>query len=133
MKRQGLLLRIAAASICFAAIAGISILPAAAHPGGLNAEGCHNNRKTGEYHCHRGKANAPLKFKGAAKKDACGVQAGKCSGCGCKGGPGYRNLKTGNCVGFKNLNAECGIPPTLRCTFENARGTGANRVCVLGH
>lgn len=26
---------------------------AAAHPGGLNAEGCHNNRKTGDYHCHR--------------------------------------------------------------------------------
>jgi len=25
-----------------------------AHPGGLNAEGCHNNRKTGGYHCHRG-------------------------------------------------------------------------------
>lgn len=24
-----------------------------AHPGGLNAEGCHNNRKTGDYHCHR--------------------------------------------------------------------------------
>nr|WP_100207003.1 excalibur calcium-binding domain-containing protein [Sphingobium yanoikuyae] len=23
------------------------------HPGGLNAEGCHNNRKTGDYHCHR--------------------------------------------------------------------------------
>ena len=29
-------------------------LPATAHPGGLNAEGCHNNRKTGDYHCHRG-------------------------------------------------------------------------------
>jgi hypothetical protein len=28
--------------------------PLAAHGGGLNAEGCHNNRKTGEYHCHRG-------------------------------------------------------------------------------
>jgi hypothetical protein len=27
--------------------------PAFAHPGGLNAEGCHNNRKTGDYHCHR--------------------------------------------------------------------------------
>lgn len=25
-----------------------------AHGGGLNADGCHNNRKTGEYHCHRG-------------------------------------------------------------------------------
>ncbi|WP_349255565.1 excalibur calcium-binding domain-containing protein [Phenylobacterium sp.] len=31
---------------------------AAAHPGGLNAEGCHNNRKTGGYHCHRGGAAA---------------------------------------------------------------------------
>jgi hypothetical protein len=26
-------------------------MTADAHPGGLNAEGCHNNRKTGEYHC----------------------------------------------------------------------------------
>lgn len=29
---------------------------ASAHPGGLNAAGCHNNRSTGEYHCHGGKA-----------------------------------------------------------------------------
>lgn len=28
--------------------------PVFAHGGGLNKEGCHNNRKTGEYHCHRG-------------------------------------------------------------------------------
>lgn len=26
---------------------------AMAHPGGLNAEGCHNDRKNGGYHCHR--------------------------------------------------------------------------------
>ena len=26
---------------------------AAAHGGGLDAQGCHNNRKTGDYHCHR--------------------------------------------------------------------------------
>ena len=26
-----------------------------AHSGGTNAEGCHTNRKTGEYHCHGGK------------------------------------------------------------------------------
>lgn len=25
-----------------------------AHPGGLNSEGCHNNRRTGDYHCHGG-------------------------------------------------------------------------------
>lgn len=26
---------------------------AVAHPGGLNSEGCHNDRKNGGYHCHR--------------------------------------------------------------------------------
>ncbi|WP_240325661.1 excalibur calcium-binding domain-containing protein [Sphingomonas mesophila] len=34
-----------------------TLLPSArasAHSGGLNAEGCHNNRKTGGYHCHGG-------------------------------------------------------------------------------
>lgn len=31
--------------------------PAFSHPGGLNAEGCHNNRKTGDYHCHRAPSN----------------------------------------------------------------------------
>lgn len=30
-----------------------------AHPGGLNAEGCHNNRKTGDYHCHRAPRSDP--------------------------------------------------------------------------
>lgn len=30
--------------------------PAWAHPGGLDASGCHTNRKTGEYHCHRGQS-----------------------------------------------------------------------------
>jgi len=30
-----------------------------AHGGGLNAEGCHNNRKTGDYHCHRAPTVAP--------------------------------------------------------------------------
>jgi len=26
---------------------------ASGHSGGLDAQGCHNNRKTGDYHCHR--------------------------------------------------------------------------------
>lgn len=30
-----------------------------AHPGGLNSEGCHTNRKTGDYHCHRSTGSAP--------------------------------------------------------------------------
>lgn len=29
-----------------------------AHGGGLNSEGCHTNRKTGDYHCHRGNSPA---------------------------------------------------------------------------
>jgi hypothetical protein len=35
--------------------------PALAHPGGLNAEGCHTNHKTGGYHCHRGPSASPQK------------------------------------------------------------------------
>ena len=30
-----------------------------AHGGRLNAEGCHNDRKRGGYHCHRGNAPSP--------------------------------------------------------------------------
>jgi hypothetical protein len=54
-----------------------------------------------------------------------------CKGCGCKGGPGYRD-PDGRCVGFKQLAKVCGSPPETRCTFENARGTGENRECALG-
>ena len=28
--------------------------PAVAHGGGLDRYGCHNDRKAGTYHCHRG-------------------------------------------------------------------------------
>ena len=33
---------------------------AVAHGGGLNAEGCHNDRKRGGYHCHRGSYEPPV-------------------------------------------------------------------------
>lgn len=43
-----------------------------AHPGGLNKEGCHTNKKSGEYHCHQnGKTvvkPAPKKTTGAKTK-----------------------------------------------------------------
>jgi hypothetical protein len=38
---------------------GVLPAPAVAHPGGLNAEGCHTNHKTGGYHCHRGPSATP--------------------------------------------------------------------------
>lgn len=34
-------------------------LPAHAHGGGLDSNGCHNDRKNGGYHCHRGPAPKP--------------------------------------------------------------------------
>ena len=33
--------------------ASIGASLAGAHPGGLDSSGCHHNRKTGDYHCHR--------------------------------------------------------------------------------
>jgi hypothetical protein len=32
----------------------VLVAPAYPHGGGLDAYGCHNNRKAGGYHCHRG-------------------------------------------------------------------------------
>lgn len=40
-------------ALLFALFFGLSN-PGHAHPGGLDGNGCHTNRKTGEYHCHRG-------------------------------------------------------------------------------
>lgn len=46
-------------------------------------------------------------------------QLARCSGCGCKGGPGWRIHKSGRCASFKNLAKECGSPPSAaRCTNE---------------
>jgi len=36
----------------------------AAHGGGLNAEGCHNDRKRGGYHCHRGPSGGSTPARG---------------------------------------------------------------------
>jgi len=40
--------------VLFVVAAAVASVPVAAHPGGLNKEGCHNNRSTGDYHCHGG-------------------------------------------------------------------------------
>ena len=43
----------------------------------------------------------------------------RCSGCGCKGGPGYRDSE-GKCVGYANLIQKCGPPPHRGCQAECA-------------
>lgn len=39
-----------------------------AHGGGLDAQGCHTNRKTGDYHCHRPQSPPPGKSSAAPQQ-----------------------------------------------------------------
>jgi micrococcal nuclease len=49
------------------ALTGMLAPPVWSHPGGLNAEGCHNDRKRGAYHCHNSSsASSPSGGAGAA-------------------------------------------------------------------
>lgn len=48
----------------------ILTLPAFAHGGGLNASGCHNDRKRGGYHCHGTRQNTGLTLLSKAKRKA---------------------------------------------------------------
>lgn len=43
--------------LAFAMLALLTIEPP--HPGGLNSEGCHNDRRNGGYHCHRSSSPRP--------------------------------------------------------------------------
>jgi hypothetical protein len=53
-----------------------------------------------------------------------------CSGCSCRGGPGYRG-PDGKCVGWGNIGAVCGSPPTTRCTPEGPNA-GASDAAEYG-
>lgn len=51
-------------------LSGLPAGRAAAHGGGLDAQGCHTNRKTGDRHCHRGPGAAAAGADGANLKTA---------------------------------------------------------------
>ena len=86
-------------------LGAISTHGAWAHGGGLNAEGCHNNRKTGDYHCHGGvpsrSITSPLGVSPSGNSFSRGVQSGAWSYANCtearaagaapirRGEPGY--------------------------------------------
>ncbi|WP_347276631.1 excalibur calcium-binding domain-containing protein [Caulobacter segnis] len=81
------ILRIGVVPAITAAFAGG---PVAAHPGGLNSEGCHNNRKTGDYHCHRG-SSPPKSLKRAVSSPQSGRSYANCSAARAAGAaPVYR-------------------------------------------
>lgn len=56
-------------------ILGAPIAPALAHGGGLNAQGCHNNRKTGDYHCHRGGGGRNVLSSSPSRKRSYGLSS----------------------------------------------------------
>jgi hypothetical protein len=39
-----------------------------AHPGSLDQNGCHHNRKTGDYHCHRSPQQTPERVPAPLKR-----------------------------------------------------------------
>jgi hypothetical protein len=65
----------------------------AAHSGGLNAEGCHNDRKNGGYHCHRGNSarSAPARPQPLRSAPSSGRPYASCSAARAAGAaPVYR-------------------------------------------
>jgi hypothetical protein len=53
-----------------------------------------------------------------------------CSGCGCRGGPGYRG-PNGRCVGWSDIGRTCGDPPTTHCSAEGPNA-GADEAAKAG-
>lgn len=71
------------ARIAAAVLTGIALaapVPAPAHPGGLDANGCHHDRRTGDYHCHRARSTAPQPLRQSRPDNGNGNGGGAGSG-----------------------------------------------------
>jgi hypothetical protein len=75
---------------------------ALAHSGGLDSKGCHTNRKTGDYHCHRAQAPAG-DSKDAASSAAPAVKKSKSDICHDRESPYYE--RTTNFTAFSSMAA----------------------------
>lgn len=74
----------------------VALWPAAAltHGGGLNAEGCHNDRKRGGYHCHRS-ASAPSQSRPMTLRSAGGGAFRNCAAARAAGAAPVREGQAG--------------------------------------
>lgn len=60
---------------------------ATGHSGGTDAQGCHTNRKTGDYHCHGGKKTTAAAAPAATPAQAAAATPAKAGGPTCYVGP----------------------------------------------
>lgn len=67
---------------------------ASAHSGGTDAQGCHTNRKTGDYHCHGAKASGAAAAPDAPQHGAAPQGGGPTCYVGPRGGT-YTITKSG--------------------------------------
>ena len=51
--------RLLVAAFLIGLLGTLRVESAFSHPGATNADGCHTNHKTGEYHCHGPKRETP--------------------------------------------------------------------------
>lgn len=79
-------------TITVGALLLLAPVAASAHPGGLNAEGCHNDRKNGGYHCHRGSG-------GGSSRSTPPSQARGLVGSGSSSGGAFRNCAEARAAG----------------------------------
>jgi hypothetical protein len=84
--------------ICALALIGVvlPVAPAISHGGGLNADGCHNNRRTGDYHCHRA---------GSSSSSAAKFRLRSYGAVGSDGGGAYRNCTAARAAGAAPVRA----------------------------
>lgn len=95
------------AAACAAAMAmATGAVPA--HGGGLNGDGCHTNRKTGDYHCHRGPSKpAPDKPAPQSRQTPAAAQSGS-------GAAAFRNCAEARAAGAAPVRrGEPGYGPHL--------------------
>lgn len=88
MTRRAARMALALAALAVTVPSGFTY-PALAHPGGLNAEGCHNNRKTGDYHCHGAKPAPRAAPSGTYFANCAEARAARAAPLR-RGQPGYR-------------------------------------------
>jgi hypothetical protein len=99
-------------------------LPAWAHGGGLNADGCHNDRKRGGYHCHGAKparvSSPPPQTFLAAQPSGKPQVLFRCPTAG--GGTVYTSTPSTGCVVVATSNSQ--LAPQAQSLFSApARGS----------